>query len=194
MKTLNALFLFWSALKVVWLNSLEGLYTQNGGLFVGLNLPCDQYWLHKIYSWALKSCGQRLQSEGAQQKVITGKMWRCCLCRVSSFCWSEVNKRASCSSHPTQKASINLCGRTGNLGKKRRNKYLQRLNPDTKAILCLCVFCPCVFWWLSDIDECERNPLLCRGGDCVNTEGSFQCVCPDGHEIAPDRSACLGEC
>uniref|UniRef100_A0A3B1JMS0 Fibrillin 1 n=1 Tax=Astyanax mexicanus TaxID=7994 RepID=A0A3B1JMS0_ASTMX len=41
------------------------------------------------------------------------------------------------------------------------------------------------------IDECERNPLLCRGGDCINTEGSFRCQCPPGHEIAPDGSACL---
>lgn len=46
---------------------------------------------------------------------------------------------------------------------------------------------------LPDIDECERNPLLCRGGECVNNEGSFQCICPEGHEIAPDGSACLGE-
>lgn len=47
---------------------------------------------------------------------------------------------------------------------------------------------------VSDIDECERNPLLCRGGECINTEGSFRCECPEGHEIAPDGSACLGQC
>lgn len=48
----------------------------------------------------------------------------------------------------------------------------------------------CVF---TDIDECERNPLLCRGGTCVNTEGSFQCDCPLGHELSPSREACIGE-
>lgn len=45
----------------------------------------------------------------------------------------------------------------------------------------------------SDIDECERNPLLCRGGMCVNTEGSFQCDCPVGHELSPSREECIGE-
>lgn len=45
----------------------------------------------------------------------------------------------------------------------------------------------------SDIDECERNPLLCRGGICVNTEGSFQCNCPVGHELSPSREECIGE-
>uniref|UniRef100_A0A8C9L8A4 Fibrillin 2 n=1 Tax=Pavo cristatus TaxID=9049 RepID=A0A8C9L8A4_PAVCR len=43
----------------------------------------------------------------------------------------------------------------------------------------------------SDIDECERNPLLCRGGMCVNTEGSFQCDCPVGHELSPSREECI---
>lgn len=45
----------------------------------------------------------------------------------------------------------------------------------------------------SDIDECERNPLLCRGGKCVNTEGSFQCDCPLGHELSSSREDCVGK-
>lgn len=45
---------------------------------------------------------------------------------------------------------------------------------------------------ISDIDECERNPLLCRGGECVNTEGSFLCNCPHGHELTPTGDACVG--
>lgn len=47
--------------------------------------------------------------------------------------------------------------------------------------------------FFTDIDECERNPLLCRGGTCVNTEGSFQCDCPLGHELSPSREECIGE-
>lgn len=44
----------------------------------------------------------------------------------------------------------------------------------------------------ADIDECERNPLLCRGGICHNTEGSYKCECPPGHQLAANISACIG--
>ncbi|MDN0705622.1 calcium-binding EGF-like domain-containing protein [Escherichia coli] len=45
----------------------------------------------------------------------------------------------------------------------------------------------------ADIDECQRDPLLCRGGVCLNTEGSFRCECPPGHQLSPNISACIGK-
>ena len=45
----------------------------------------------------------------------------------------------------------------------------------------------------ADIDECQRNPLLCRGGVCLNTEGSYRCECPPGHQLSPNISACIGK-
>ena len=46
--------------------------------------------------------------------------------------------------------------------------------------------------FLLDIDECNDDALLCRGGSCINKEGSFSCSCPDGHELMPDGKACKG--
>ena len=43
-----------------------------------------------------------------------------------------------------------------------------------------------------DIDECARDPTLCRGGRCVNTPGSYTCQCPEGHELTPTGKACKG--
>lgn len=47
-----------------------------------------------------------------------------------------------------------------------------------------------------DIDECEETPGLCRGGLCVNTDGSYKCECPEGHELSPDKQSCkdIDEC
>lgn len=48
----------------------------------------------------------------------------------------------------------------------------------------------------SDIDECEEIPGLCRGGRCLNNEGSYKCECPIGHELSPDKDSCkdIDEC
>jgi len=37
---------------------------------------------------------------------------------------------------------------------------------------------------------------LCRGGKCINTEGSYKCECPPGHELAADKQSCkdIDEC
>ena len=44
---------------------------------------------------------------------------------------------------------------------------------------------------LSDINECEINTAICGVGSCINTEGNFTCVCPDGHMLMPDKR-CMG--
>lgn len=45
----------------------------------------------------------------------------------------------------------------------------------------------------ADINECERDPLLCRGGICMNTDGSFECICPPGHELTSEGNTCIGK-
>ncbi|XP_016115773.1 fibrillin-1-like [Sinocyclocheilus grahami] len=45
-----------------------------------------------------------------------------------------------------------------------------------------------------DLDECVANGRICNNGRCVNTEGSFHCVCNAGFEISADGRNCQGIC
>lgn len=69
------------------------------------------------------------------------------------------------------------------------SQHQQRILLYTQTVTSCSDLCSFLF---ADIDECQRNPLLCRGGTCINTEGSFRCDCPPGHQMAPNISACVG--
>ena len=49
----------------------------------------------------------------------------------------------------------------------------------------------CVYVWLTDIDECASD--ICHNGNCVNSPGSFQCLCPDGYQLSHTGDECQGQ-
>lgn len=51
------------------------------------------------------------------------------------------------------------------------------------------------FAFYTDRDECTEGNHTCFGENvvCVNTLGSFDCVCPDGYTWVDNRSYCEGQ-
>lgn len=43
-----------------------------------------------------------------------------------------------------------------------------------------------------DVDECVVTDQ-CLGGQCVNTEGSFNCLCKTGFQPSPESGECVGK-
>ncbi|XP_033099694.1 latent-transforming growth factor beta-binding protein 1-like, partial [Anneissia japonica] len=41
-----------------------------------------------------------------------------------------------------------------------------------------------------DMNECRKNPDICTGGVCVNTNTSFICYCNEGYKRADDGYTC----
>lgn len=45
---------------------------------------------------------------------------------------------------------------------------------------------------VSDIDECSINNGSCEYG-CVNTQGSYECMCPPGKKLHWNKKDCVGK-
>lgn len=45
-----------------------------------------------------------------------------------------------------------------------------------------------------DLNECALMSDICRGGDCINTDGSFRCECPIGFVLDLSGTKCIGMC
>uniref|UniRef100_A0A8C8DM56 EGF-like domain-containing protein n=1 Tax=Oryzias sinensis TaxID=183150 RepID=A0A8C8DM56_9TELE len=46
---------------------------------------------------------------------------------------------------------------------------------------------------LSDINECLEGDFCFSGGECLNTPGSYMCVCSQGFTLSSNGTACMGE-
>lgn len=44
-----------------------------------------------------------------------------------------------------------------------------------------------------EIDECALMPQMCAHGRCINTPGSFQCVCDPGYIYENFSHQCIGK-
>ncbi len=44
--------------------------------------------------------------------------------------------------------------------------------------------------WFSDINECT-DLTICGNGNCLNTIGSYMCICPTGYQF--DNETCVGK-
>lgn len=51
------------------------------------------------------------------------------------------------------------------------------------------------FWYdsFSDIDECMTIPGLCKNGRCINTLGSYRCLCNKGYKHDHTGTQCKGK-
>lgn len=35
-------------------------------------------------------------------------------------------------------------------------------------------------------------PAICNPGQCIDTLGSYRCICPNGFKVTRDQSMCVG--
>lgn len=44
-----------------------------------------------------------------------------------------------------------------------------------------------------DRNECQEIPNVCSHGECIDTQGSYRCLCHNGFKATADQTMCMGE-
>ncbi|KAL5262228.1 hypothetical protein ACHWQZ_G007820 [Mnemiopsis leidyi] len=107
-------------------------------------------------------------------------------CSIQAVCLQDKeNPTAMCDTcNESECAAQNLtCGRVKIPGEGYDRKCVNKTKPCDKDSLkgYNCEIClegqPA---YCSDKNECEENPDICGDGDCINTEGGYECQCKTG--------------
>uniref|UniRef100_A0A670ZRQ8 EGF-like domain-containing protein n=1 Tax=Pseudonaja textilis TaxID=8673 RepID=A0A670ZRQ8_PSETE len=70
----------------------------------------------------------------------------------------------------------------------------QALGPSRHRLAALARTVPTRLSPLLDVNECLEGDFCFPRGECLNTEGSYTCLCAQGFTAAPDRASCEGKC
>lgn len=74
------------------------------------------------------------------------------------------------------------------------NQYVTDLDPPSlqlSLLICLPFSSPS-FCLTVDVDECSKDKVCIRG-ECLNTDGSFLCLCEAGFKFNADTADCEGK-
>lgn len=57
--------------------------------------------------------------------------------------------------------------------------------------LTLKIILPC-YVFVTDRNECQEIPNVCSHGECIDTQGSYRCLCHNGFKATLDQTMCMG--
>lgn len=141
----------------------------------GYRCECDPGWI----------------SDSSSQ-VIDGASPRCVDDRRGS-CWTKINNGSCEANIPGATLRSECCCASNELG-KAWGSPCEGCNQTVD-----CGGCPngmmlsndggsCI-----DVNECNINPSLCKGGACINTEGGYLCRCPSGLSLDASGTVCTDD-
>lgn len=127
---------------------------------------------------------------------------------TSLHCWMWISYQVVCF------IDINECRTLSGLcqyGRCRNKEGRSSVSPlmSTYMISCCCYFfmhlsggftCDCQEGYTltsdgrdcRDINECNEVAGMCSGGECINSDGYHQCICPKGFKISKGGTSCVG--
>ncbi|XP_050679493.1 fibrillin-1-like isoform X1 [Leptidea sinapis] len=111
-----------------------------------------------------------------------------CVDERKELCYDEWDVGRCHRARPLQLARAECCCSEG----AAWGRYCERCpTPDSPEFLRICQGGMGRPNLTQDLDECMVRPDVCKGGRCINTDGSFRCACPAGYTLDASGLVCV---